>query len=377
MAIDFPSSPTEGQVLNVDIGNSFVFRDGFWQPAPLKTALPKNYIVNPSMHVSQEQGDAVVGPGAVGIGYNADMWSVSWGTSGGSIQSTRSRPSWTDSDYIVLQNNTAIDNGLPAQANLYAQLNQVLEGQRCADFGWGTDSGKQAIFRFDFYTNHGGFYSVQIKGGATTHTFLAQFFVVANIWQTFEFIVPPPPAGNTWGTANDFGIQVGIGLAAGSTYGGGVAGWQVGNKVTIAGNTNGVGTAASYLLTNAGFYLDPYLTGVAPRFQPPDFQEELRRCQRYWYRGFQFNGPVVAATITRGGSRHPVPMRTVPAATIIGAPKLYELSVTPTITSMSNAGNAMSADFQLTASAGGMTVGRAGVNFYNGEAAYIAMDARL
>ena len=47
MGINFPSTPAEGQVLNVSPGKSFVFKSGLWRKAPMTTAMPKNYIVNP------------------------------------------------------------------------------------------------------------------------------------------------------------------------------------------------------------------------------------------------------------------------------------------------------------------------------------------
>jgi hypothetical protein len=71
MAANFPSSPTEGQVHNVSPGNSFVFLSGVWVPAPVKTALPKNYVVNPSMQISQQNGDVA---GTVTGYYPADQW---------------------------------------------------------------------------------------------------------------------------------------------------------------------------------------------------------------------------------------------------------------------------------------------------------------
>src|SRR5262245_3545571 len=376
MAINFPSSPTEGQIFNASPGLSFIYGGGTWAQAPIKTALPRNYVINPSMMVSQQNGDASSAAAASGVYYPADQWAASWNTTGGSIYGLHTRPAADNSDCIGLGNNNAVDPA--SNAGTYVQLIQVLEAQRVADFGWGTALAKQGIFHFEFcgFTAHT--YTVQIKGGATTYTFLASF-AAQNFWQTYDIVVPPPPAGSgVWPSDNTFGIQVGIGLAAGTTYGGGAAGWQAGNKVTMAGTNNGIGVAGvGVYLSNVGFYLDPYLTGVPPPWQRSNIAEETRRCQRYWYRGFNFNGPVVAATQQRGTNRHPTLMRTTPGSSLVGAPRCYDSTVTPTITTTLNpAGNYLAADFHFITS-GGMSVGKAGVNYWTGQDNYIAMDARM
>ena len=84
MAIDFPLSPTEGQVHNQSPGVSFVYRSGAWAAAPMKTALPRNYFINGGMTVSQQNGTTVLIQGSGGIAgtsasyYPADQWVGSW-----------------------------------------------------------------------------------------------------------------------------------------------------------------------------------------------------------------------------------------------------------------------------------------------------------
>jgi hypothetical protein len=75
MAIDFPSSPTEGQIHNVSPGKSFIYRSGVWTSAPMNTALPKNYIVNSAMQISQQNGR--ISSTTTGT-FIADQWQTYW-----------------------------------------------------------------------------------------------------------------------------------------------------------------------------------------------------------------------------------------------------------------------------------------------------------
>ena len=84
MGIDFPVMVTEGLVHNISPGNSFVYRSGSWVQAPVKTALPKNFFVNPEMRISQQNGTAMLIQGQGGIAgtsssyYPVDQWIGSW-----------------------------------------------------------------------------------------------------------------------------------------------------------------------------------------------------------------------------------------------------------------------------------------------------------
>ena len=55
MGINFPSSPTAGQVFKSG-KTSYTFTNGVWR-ASNPTAKPFNYLVNPAFQISQENGD--------------------------------------------------------------------------------------------------------------------------------------------------------------------------------------------------------------------------------------------------------------------------------------------------------------------------------
>lgn len=104
MAITFPASPTEGQVHNAAPGYSFVFRGGAWVPAPMKTALPRNLLLNPAMTINQQNTSAVMGVAGTAtlVTYPADQWFNDWKYSGlGSYMAYSDRYAFGDGTYVA------------------------------------------------------------------------------------------------------------------------------------------------------------------------------------------------------------------------------------------------------------------------------------
>lgn len=369
MATDFPSAPAEGQVFNAAPGKSFVFRNGLWRKAPLTTALPKNYIVNPAMQISQQNGDASVATSL----FPADQWQGSSTIAGAAF--ARGRPSLSGSDYIGI----ALSTAKPALAASDAHaMRQLIEGTRVVDLQWGTANAKQAVLRFAAATATGGTFVVTVKNSDANRTFIAPFTMPSGwTWTTFGIVIPGDTTG-TWLTTANIGMNLSFNFATGTSLIG-AAGWQAGNWNGLPGMTNGAAVTGSYLITDVGLYADPYKTGVAPLFRVPDFGDELRRCQRYWYRRYGMRGWVTAATtVGRLAAPHPAPMRTTPATAIVGAPKVYDLGATPTITAISaDQSNTLALEINATCGAGGLTAGRPALHYWTTESDYLAVSARM
>ena len=167
--------------------------------------------------------------------------------------------------------------------NENVQMRQYIEGIRIVDFQWGTAAAKQVVLRFG-WNSPAGTYSVAIKNGANDRSYIAPFTVAAgqaraDIEQTL--VIPGDTAG-TWTTDTAIGLTLGFVVAAGPSFQG-VAGWQSGDLITVAGATNGMATAsANYDLFDVGLYLDDQATGVPPPWVMPDEAQELAACMRYW-----------------------------------------------------------------------------------------------
>jgi hypothetical protein len=370
MAINFPNSPTDGQVFNVSPGVSFVARSGLWRPAPLKTALPKNYIVNPSMQVSQEGN---ISPNVSG-NYPADMWLCSFS---GFPTVDQARVAGTQPLFYPFYISFATTARASLAAADYVMWRQGIEGQRIAELQWGTPNAKQIVVRFTCNCAPGGTYALSIRNAPVTRSYIAQFTAAPG---EQEFIIAiPGDTGGTWANDNTVGLHISFCPASGATYLTAPNAWQAGNFLAFTGMANiAAAGAGTFNIGRVGLYLDPYKTGVAPPFEVPDYGAEIRRCQRYWYRGYGFQTIVANATSApRGGMRHPVPMRATPAGSIVGTPRVYEGSASSIVTALGTACNPYAAEFDLTCGAGGLTGGRAGSMYYQDDNQYIAMNARL
>jgi hypothetical protein len=237
-----------------------------------QTAQIRNRIVNPAMQVSQQGG----ADSSVSLSYPADQWSMYWTGTGMTCTAGRFG---TNSKFIRLYNNAAKASLAAGDVSLFSQY---LEGNRIADFFWGTASGKQAILRFTLTCSVAGTYGVSIINIPTARSFIKPLTVAANVAKTFTIVIPPCPDG-TWATDNTAGLNLSFSLAAGSTWLAPVEGWNNGNYRGLVGMSNGMAAATtSFMLTDVGLYLDPDNTGIPPKWQISDEAEELRKCQRYY-----------------------------------------------------------------------------------------------
>ena len=273
------------------------------------TAETRNRIVNPAMQISQETSGNVSTNG----GYPVDQFVFGSNLSG--TTSAQKQPVSGPEGLSSLQTN--ITTAKPSlAAGDYWQLYQPIEGTRVSDFRWGTANAKQVVVRFWAFCTQAGTYTFRIQNGAANRCFMAPFTLAALTYTEITIVIPGDTTG-TWPTDTSAGMTIGWGFAAGTTYGAGVAGWQAGNLVQMAGATNLAATASSaFYLSNVGLYCDPLNTGVAPPWVMPDEAEELRTCKRY-YRPFpEFTGSLVTTAIFRTIFMLEPPMRIAPTVTM-------------------------------------------------------------
>lgn len=289
MGINFPNVPVEGQLLTVSPKLVYRFNSGVWRNiSGNQTALPFNYVVNPAMQISQENGTTSLStPGA----YPADQWPTAFPNTYGSTAQVLGSP-----NAIRLWCGATIAPG--AGQNAFFQ--QYLEGQRVADLYWGSAQAKQVVLRFKAGLTSG---TVPFTFTAALRTYSTPYFsyshnftiTVASLLQEFTMAVPGPTVG-AWPNDNTYAIGLFITGMAGSTFiAPSVDTWNSGNYIGAPGISNLFDTANHGLdLADVGLYADPFLTGVAPPWEAPDYQQTLWECQRY----LEYMGVTAGASIS-------------------------------------------------------------------------------
>ena len=375
MGVNFPSSPSEGQVLNIVGAPTYIYRSGVWIKKD-GTAQPYNRIINPAMQVSQERGSAT-SPLANG-GFVCDQWAADYvGFSG--IQSSRAAAQTVNGSATCASFYFGTANPSPAAGD-YFMVTQAIEGNRVADLLYGSASAKQLVLKFWLSIRIAGTYTVVVRNAGVSRSWIGSFVVGTGSdlidWIPRTLVIPGDVTG-TWAADNSAGLRVSLVFACGTTFQG-AAGWQAGNKLGMAGHGN-IGSVANWNLSigDVGLYADPNLTGVAPEFQMPLYEDDLRDCMRYWYRAYGLRG-INSSTTTgnRLAAPHPVPMRATPALAM-GAVRLYDGSAAPTTTSIATVATDPQ-HVEMNGIASGLTAGRTGGFLVDGtENSYIACSARM
>ena len=295
---DFPSSPSEGQIYNAPGGPSYIYNAPTWKVnnASAVADARRNRIVNGAMQISQENGNTA---GTTAAYYIADQFYHHFASTGTfTAQRVQSVTPNGSKDRIRLTV-TVADAALAAGD--YLMIQQPIEGVRIADFRWGSASARQVILRFGWKSS-AGTYSIRLLSGTTTlYTYIANFTISAGQANTDTeqtFVIPGGVAGG-WPTDTSGGMLLTWVLATGTTNQG-AAGWQAGNFLGTASNTNGMATgSAVFELFDVGLYLDAANTGVPPRWETPDEAQELAACMRY----FQRHLAVIASGISNAAAQ--------------------------------------------------------------------------
>ena len=205
-------------------------------------------------------------------------------------------------------------------------IGHLIEADNLLGFASGTSSAKS--FALSFYAksssqNNNHQYSVQISkvNSGGTYYYQNRSFVVTSSWQRFTVVFPADTSNNI-ATGNGEGLRILWHLSAGPD--------DIASAVTSWTSSNG-----NHAVTGQSNFMDNtsnefYLTGVqlevgdtATSFEHRSFGEELRRCQRYYFRlpyqGVGNSGGVLLGSGKETGSTarvcviFPAPMRAIPS----------------------------------------------------------------
>ena len=240
---------------------------------------PKNYIVNPGMRISQENGTS---SSTASVYYPVDQWVMSHVQDGTLTTQQVSSATPGGSENRIRMTVTSADTSIAA--GQYALFLQTIEGLRTADLQWGTANATDVVLRFGF-KGPAGTYAVGIRNQNANRSFVREFTISggdANT-DTLQTVTFPGDTSGTWDKDNTTSFILDFTFAVGSNFQTTADAWQAGNYFGTSSVSNGIGTTSDvFELFDVGLYADPDSTGLAPRFELPHYDTDLQECQRYY-----------------------------------------------------------------------------------------------
>jgi hypothetical protein len=253
---------------------------------------PRNRLLNGAMMISQQNG-TTAGTSSGSNRYLVDQWI---GGAGGSLTGVSSGVQVAAVTPAGSPNRMRI-SVTTAQASMAAGDNPYfqhrIEGYEVADLLYGTATAKTMTLRLGMNFPQGT-WCVAIYNGASDRAWVGEIVISAGEAHTdvVKTLTIPGDTTGTWLKTNGIGMILLVTIASGTTYQG-VAGWQTGQKAATSSQTNGMSSTSNvFELFDCGLYEGP----AAPVFEVPSFEMELRRCQRYWEKTYDYGAAPATAT---------------------------------------------------------------------------------
>ena len=215
-------------------------------------------------------------------------------------------------------------------------LMQILEGQDCQKIAKGTISAQQLTVSFWVKSNVTGTYVFEIGDNDNSRFYSANYTISTSAtWEKKTITFPADTTGGVLDNDNNASLYVRIWLSSGSAYttGSATTTWSdINTNLTkLAPNQVNVAASINNYWQITGVQLE---TGaIATPFEFKSYGQELRECQRYFYRinaggayGTYGNGWTTSTSAANVTVQLPVTMRTTP--TEYGGSGIGEFQVT-------------------------------------------------
>jgi len=344
----------------------------------------RNRIINGDMRIAQ-RGTAAV---TTSDSFPVDRYKMSNVTDGAfsAIQDS-SVPS--SSGFVNSLKWTVTTADASIGADQWAVVRQVIEGNNCADLGWGASGAKTVTLSFWVRSSVTGTFGGALRNADANRTYPFTYSIsAADTWEQKSVTVAGDTTG-TWGTGTGAGITVFWSLAAGSNFAGTAGSWSANQYLGATGQTQLMSTLnATWYIT--GVQLE--VGSVATPFERRPYGTELALCQRYCYTLFATDcatdnfarfalGDCDLTDRLQGYVWFPVTMRVAPSLTATAANTftLYSAGATNTCTQV-NVAPTVTSKIGLTQliTSATLTVGRAGqILANNNRTAYLIYSAEL
>ena len=310
MALDFPSTPTEGQIYlpSGPGGPSYVYYAPVWElvaglvgVSSISARAYDNIVLNGSFDVAREYGIGTITGGRINgaAPWLLDEWYLnaviatpgSSNFQGGNSVPAGTPPFGSAFPYVGAFQIVGAGNSF-AGANDQVWLSHTIEGTRLAPLNFGYSNASPVTLSFWVLASAAGTFCVQLASqpnGGVYRAFSHNFTVnAANTWEYKTFTYPPPPLGATdWTMGSGPGGYLYFSFAAGSAEKTQTPeSWQPWNTEATPQQSNFFATNGN-VVQLAGVCLLP--GSVAPTAEESQlmrrpFGEEQTLCQRHYMR---------------------------------------------------------------------------------------------
>lgn len=268
----------------------------------------RNRVINGDVRINQRAIGTTVSTGTGG--YAVDMWQYSAAQASKFTygQDTGSLPA----GFAYALKHTS-NSSYTAISTDYFAINHFIEGLNVSDMDFGKSTAKTFTVSFWARGSAAGNYSFTCSNSANTRSYSTTYALTANTWTYVKKTIPGDTSG-TWLRDTNVGICLKFDLGSGSNYkAASNDSWLGVNNVAAAGTVvSVVGTSgATFAIT--GLQLEA--GSVATPFEFRDYQSELFRCFRYFYRWTSTGGYDIVCTAAVGSGQcsgyfpFPVPLR--------------------------------------------------------------------
>lgn len=180
---------------------------------------------------------------------------------------------YTPPTYSMLIDCTTADASVAT--NDFTAMLYSIEG-----YEWRRLYGKKFTIAFWAYGTKAGVYSVSVRNAATDLACVKEFTLTSGVWEYVSLQFPAITSG-TWNFDNTLGASVSFTLMSGATFQtSSLDSWISSGAIASSNQVNACdNTANDFLIAS----VDIRPTESDLYYAIPSYQEELRRCQRYYW----------------------------------------------------------------------------------------------
>lgn len=350
----------------------------------------RNMLMNGDMRISQRNGSSAVTVSASAGVYTLDRWQLY--TNSGNYDVQQITDTTLPSGFLNAAKITVSSVGNTSGSGNAVHFEQKIEANNISHLNWGGgNAGTARTCTLSFFVKSSvtGTYSVHI-GNDNDRFYIATYTIdSANTWEKKSITLAGPSDG-TWNTGTGRGLEIVWVLLQGSGGTTSSLNQWISTSQTFASTSTtqwGTNSGATFFLTGCQFEI----AGVAQPFEHEGFEQNLARCQRYYfnitgdttdYAGLM--GYANGTSDVRFSVKFPVPMRANPtfagtstACRMDAADDSDEFDIDELVIERPHTTSSPSTINLIESAAGSMTAGQGGQFEFRADSGKLEFDAEL